>query len=101
MSSKQQDVASLVIALEERVDISRAEDIYGKFEDAFQRSENIDIDAGAVERIDTTGFQILVAFYRAMEKSRRKVRLIRASDVFQSNAKLLGLEHHLPTMTVV
>lgn len=101
MSSIQQDVASHVISLDERVDISRAEDIYGKFEEALQRSDNIDIDAGVVERIDTTGFQILVAFCQAMEKRGRKIRLITVSDVFASNAKLLGVDAHLPVMNPV
>lgn len=101
MSSNQQDVASHVICLDERVDISRAEDLYGKFEEAFQRSDNIDIDAGVVERIDTTGFQIVVAFCLAMEKRGRKIRLIKVSEVFASNAKLLGLDNHLPTMNPV
>lgn len=101
MSSIQQDVASHVISLDERVDISRAEDIYGKFEEALQRSDNIDIDAGVVERIDTTGFQILVAFCQAMEKRGRKIRLVKVSDVFTSNAKLLGLDAHLPAMNPV
>ncbi len=98
MSSNQQDVASHLITLDERVDISRAEATYSKFEEAFQRSDNIDIDASAVERIDTAGFQILVSFCRALEKSGRKARITQASDTFCSNAKLLGLEPYLPAI---
>lgn len=96
MSSNQQDVPTVVVTLDERVDISRAEAIYGKFEDALQRSENVVIDAGSVERIDTSGFQIVVAFCRAVEKGGRTVRIVNASDNFQANARLLGLEPHLP-----
>ena len=95
MSSNQQDVATYLVTLDERIDISRAESVYSKFEEALQRSESIDIDASAVERIDTSGFQVLVAFCRAVEKGGRKVRIINASDAFRSNAKLLGLEAQL------
>lgn len=98
MSSNQQDVTNVVVTLDERVDISRAEAVYSKFEEALQRSENVDIDAGSVERIDTSGFQIVVAFCRAVEKSGRTVRIINASEHFQANARLLGLESHLPTI---
>ena len=99
MSSNQQDVAAYLVTLDERIDISRAEAVYSKFEEALQRSESVDIDASAVERIDTSGFQVLVAFCRAAEKGGRKVRIINPSDTFRSNARLLGLEAHLPPVT--
>lgn len=97
MSNSQQDVAPFLVALEDRVDISRAEAIFAKFEDALQRSEPIAIDVSGVERIDTSGFQILISFCRALEKSGRKTHLTAVSEVFQNNAKLLGLENYLPS----
>lgn len=96
MSSNQQDAPSHIVVLDERVDISRAETIYSTFEEALQRSENVEIDASAVDRIDTAGFQVLVSFCRAVEKSGRKVSVSVASDVFSANARLLGLESYLP-----
>lgn len=98
MSSQQQDVASYLVTLDERVDISRAEALYGKFEEALQRAESVEIDAGTVERIDTTGFQILVAFRQAMDKNGRRSRFIRTSDAFRTSADLLGVKAVLPDM---
>ena len=98
MSTQQQDVASFLVTLDERVDISRAEEIFGRFEEALQRAENVDIDASAVERIDTTGFQILAAFRQAMDKNGRHTRFIRTSEALKANANLLGLNAILPVM---
>ncbi len=96
MSSNQQDVATWLVTLDERIDIGRVEAVYSKFEESLQRTENVDIDASGVERIDTSGFQVVVAFCRAIEKSGRSVRITAVSEAFRSNARLLGLEPHLP-----
>lgn len=95
-TGKQQDVANHLITLDANVDISRIEVVYSVLDEALLRDDNIDIDASAVERVDTAGFQTLVSFCQAIEKTGRKAFLVGASDSFMTNARLLGLIPYLP-----
>lgn len=95
---RQQDVPNYLITLDASVDISRAEALYSLLEQALHSDYNVDIDASGVERVDTTGFQMIVAFRKALEKLERRVFLLSPSDIFIKNAKLLGLDPHLPAL---
>lgn len=74
--------------------INNAKSLYQSFG---QVSENTDIniDASAVEMIDTAVLQMLFAFVMKIRANNHNVNWIKPSDEFVSRATLLGLSQHM------
>lgn len=53
---------------------------------------DVRVDAGGVEGIDASGFQLLVAFRQAVEGQGRRCTWVRVSEVCAHAARRLGLE---------
>ncbi len=83
------------IALEKSCDISKVEQLHEKLEAALERACNVEIDASAVERIDTSTLQLLYSFMNTMSKHHLDMRLINPSRYFRDTAHLMGLAGQL------
>jgi len=88
------------LALGPMLDIQRARGVFAMLDDALQREDAVEIDASGVERIDTTGFQMLIVFFLTLGRQNRQVCLVNPSDAFTASAALLGFTGHLPAVTV-
>jgi anti-anti-sigma regulatory factor len=58
---------------------------------SLQTKSSPSLDASAVERIDTSAFQQLLAFKKSLENTNSKLIWVGVSDVFVSAAKQLGI----------
>jgi phospholipid transport system transporter-binding protein len=52
----------------------------------------VQIDATAVDRVDTAGLQLLAAFIRDLRAEARQVEWVGCSDSMRKGAQALGLE---------
>lgn len=86
------------LALGSQLDIQRARGVYAMLDEALQREESVEIDASAVERIDTTGFQMLMVFSWTLGRQNRQVSLVNPSVAFMGSADLLGFTSYLPAV---
>jgi anti-anti-sigma regulatory factor len=82
------------------LDIQRARGVYAMFDDALQGEDAIEVDVSGVERIDTTGFQMLIVFSLTLGRQNRQVCLVNPSDAFTGSAALLGFTGHLPAVVI-
>ena len=55
-------------------------------------SGSVQIDATAVDRVDTAGLQLLAAFVRDLRAEMRTVEWVGCSDALRKTAAALGLE---------
>ena len=55
----------------------------------------VNIDASAVDSVDTAALQLLVAFARHAEAQASALNWVKTSDVFIDSARLLDLDQHL------
>lgn len=83
------------IVLEKSSDISKVEQLHERFEALLESSAGVEIDAAAVERIDTSTLQLLVSFFNALSKHHLEARIVQPSASFLDTARLMGLSHHL------
>lgn len=86
---------AIQINLEKTSDISKVEQLHEKLESMFAASTTVEIDASAVERIDTSTLQLLVSFINTMSKHHLTARLVNPSKYFLDTARLMGLSDHL------
>lgn len=84
-----------VLKLSESVDISISEQLHEQLEALLQAGGDVVIDAQAVERIDTTVFQLLFSFQQTLAKQHSKSLIVSPSPSFMANATLLGLHNEL------
>lgn len=82
------------ITLEPVSVINNVESIYQEL-GRIDNNSDVNIDASAVEMIDTAVLQMLYAFVIKTQSSRHTVYWIKPSVEFASRAKLLGLSRHL------
>jgi len=71
--------------------INNAKALLNECSQIIKNDQDISIDASAVEMIDTAILQILLAMTIKVKSSNHKVHWINPSDIFISNASLLGL----------
>lgn len=90
-SGKQPDVQTLT--LDSVVVINNARALYEEFSKI--SSTDVNINASAVEMIDTAILQLLYAFFIKVNSSNHKVNWIDPSDEFKSRATLLGLSQNM------
>lgn len=91
--SRQGDRTRIVLA--SQLDVANSLQLKKELGKVFRRKSPFEIDGASVERVDTAGLQVLVAF-RA-EARNRDIDLVwaAASDTLRKSAKLLGLTNVL------
>lgn len=82
-------------ALEKNSDISKVEQLHGRLESLLEAACSVEIDASAVERIDTSTLQVLAVFIRTMAKHHLDACIVQPSRGFVDAAKLMGLQQSL------
>lgn len=83
------------IQLDRISDISRVEQLHEKLETLLSEGNGVEINASAVERIDTASLQLLTAFVRTVAKHHIDIRIIQPSASFTDTVRLMGLENAL------
>lgn len=79
------------IQLEKVSDISKVEQLHEALEACLGASAGVEIDASAVERIDTSTLQLLAAFFRTAPTHHLEVRITQPSTSFGESVRLTGL----------
>jgi len=92
IAGKQASVQTLT--LDSVAVINNAKTLYQDFSQVADNAD-VNIDASAVEMIDTAILQLLFAFVMKVKASSHKVNWIKPSDEFISRATLLGLNQHM------
>ena len=92
IASKQVSVQT--ITLDSVAVINNVQSLYQDFSQITGNAD-INIDASAVEMIDTAVLQMLFAFVMKIRSNNHKVNWIKPSDEFVSRATLLGLSQHM------
>jgi anti-anti-sigma factor len=79
--------------------IAKVADWHQKLTGIFDVREPISVDGGDIERIDSTGLQLLVALMKEAEATGVEIKWSAASELLQKNANHLGLSAvlHLDT----
>ncbi len=81
------------LSLEPVCTISNALELKKTLLDLLEKGqEDVVLDGGAVRRMDTASFQVLVAFVRSMELRGRQVEWSKVSPTLADGARLLGLD---------
>lgn len=75
--------------------INNAKSLSQDFTQLLQNNGDINIDASAVEMIDTAILQLLLAVTNKVRTSKHEVHWLNPSDIFISNVTLLGLSESL------
>ena len=83
------------VVLEKISDISKVGQLHEQLETLLEQSAMVEIDASAVERIDTSTLQVLTSFLKSMEKHHLEARVVRPSVAFLETTRLMGLQHSL------
>lgn len=83
------------LVLDSVLDVSRARAAYDALNEALLRALPLDVEAAQVERIDTAGFQLLVAFHRSARNRGLALHWRSVSTALRSGAESLGLTEAL------
>ncbi|MFT4720578.1 MAG: phospholipid transport system transporter-binding protein [Candidatus Azotimanducaceae bacterium] len=83
------------IALPERFDISAAEAVHQQLEDAMSQGKAVVLQAAAVTRLDTTGVQMLLAFFKEAKATDLDVSWEEPSSVIIQVCESLQLSEHV------
>ena len=83
-----------MLKLDSVVVINNAKSLYQEFSQITSDTD-VNIDASAVEMIDTAILQLLFAFVIKVKSSNHEVNWIKPSDEFVSRATLIGLQQHM------
>lgn len=75
--------------------INNAKALSGDLEKLIKNNEDINIDASAVEMVDTAILQLLLTMTIKIKSSKHQVHWINPSAIFISNASLLGMSEPL------
>lgn len=86
------DTQKTVVTCESNVDISIAVDLHNYLKQALQGNQMVEIDAGKVERIDTSVLQLIYSYITAAREQGLQVDWSAASDAVYSSARLIGLD---------
>ena len=83
------------VVLPEQSGIAQAEDIHQMLDEALLAGQPIVLDAGRVERVDTSALQMLFSFVSTAQSKAIRIRWAEVSDAFTAGADLLGLRARL------
>lgn len=75
--------------------ISGAAELYAQLGEALDQPEPVVLDAGAVERLDTAGVQLLQAFVQARDENAGPWRWENVGRALTDTAALLGMQQML------
>jgi anti-anti-sigma regulatory factor len=92
MNSKMEATAAAPVALPASCTLKEAAAVKALLLDGLEMSGDIELDLRAVERIDTSVLQLLVAFKRDMKDAGRGVTWLGANEEFNRSVRQLGLE---------
>jgi anti-anti-sigma regulatory factor len=87
-----EETSATVISCEECLDISLAQDLYGRLQQAIEAKRPVVLDAGQVARADTAALQLLCAFFQDVQANGMEVQWQQPSPALQNSARLLGLD---------
>ncbi len=79
------------LELESNVTIAVAGDLYNQLHDALDSSRVIEVNAEAVEKIDTAGLQLLCLVSKELQSHFMEIKWFKPSQAFLASAKLLGV----------
>jgi len=79
------------IPLEKFCDISKVEQLHEQLEARLRAGAAVEIDASAVERIDTSTLQLLAACLRTLEQHHLEGCIVAPSACFSATARMMGL----------
>lgn len=83
------------VKLDSSVDITVVESLYGEFEKVLSSNGGVAIDAGQVERIDTSALQLIFTFKEQINSNGYDVEWSEMSESFKETAALVGLDELL------
>ncbi|MEC8810565.1 MULTISPECIES: lipid asymmetry maintenance protein MlaB [unclassified Ketobacter] len=86
---------STTYQLDKFSDISKADILLEKLESYLNGGVSVAVDASQVERIDTSAMQVLLAWFKSMEKQHFQAQIINPSDPFLKAASMLGVSEFL------
>jgi anti-anti-sigma regulatory factor len=87
-----EEASATVISCEECLDISLAQDLCKRLQQALEAKRPVVLDAGGVTRADTAVLQLLCAFFQDVRASGMEVQWQQSSPALQNSARLLGLD---------
>lgn len=79
------------ITLPSAMDISTVQDLYEKLEKYIDSNEIVHVDAGGVEKVTSAGMQLLVSFYKSLEKNKSRLIVDNITSVFSEAFHDFGL----------
>lgn len=77
--------------LGQSIDITRIHKLYNKLEQALEKSTRFSVKLAGVNRVDTSGIQLLLAFKREVLLRDGEIRWLKPSENFLQAASLLGV----------
>lgn len=90
-------MSKTTVTLPEKFDISGVESIKGRLQKALEKdASTVEINASAVEAMDSAGLQILISFDGFARKQGKEVKIIKVTDAFKTATELLGTKDVLP-----
>ena len=84
-----------VIACPKQLNITMAEGFKEKLMPFADKGDSCSVDAAEVEKVDSTGLQLLVALDLTLKSNGAQLSVLNPSDVFLKTAQMLGLTEHL------
>lgn len=85
------DTEKKVIDCGVELTISKAADLHHQLQTATHESLLVELKAGAVEKVDSAGLQVIVSAFKEIEKTSGKISWDAPSDVLRQAANTLGL----------
>ncbi|HHQ14252.1 MAG TPA: STAS domain-containing protein [Chromatiales bacterium] len=83
------------LVLAETLELETIESLKAALAERLVSGAPVELDAAAVETVDTAAIQLLVAFTGKMKVNDQPVQWLNTSEALQISARLLGLERHL------
>lgn len=90
-----QAIDKMLINCDQVVDISVVNELHDHLKQAIANKQNVEIDAGEVERVDAAVLQLFYSFIEHSKMADISVEWKRVSDAFRKACELLGLSTSL------
>ncbi len=94
-SGNPRENSQAVFALPEKFTIAQSDACFQRLMAQVEQGCDIDLDGGAVERIDAAGIQLLLVVQQVLMEARHAMRWVRVSEVLRESVTLLGLAERL------
>ena len=84
-------MSKTTLTLPEKFDISIISGLKGRFQKALEKeADTIEMNADAVMHMDSSAIQLILSFQKAAAGQSKEVKIIKASEGFETAAELLG-----------